>query len=303
MKKVYFNHSLLADVSDPGAARLVVEIVELKSMLGSIPLYVYEHFWSFQIQSGSLLAFLTHRHNRDRAKVIILALMHNGPHFHDSPMREDVAITPGINEPGFGKKLLHICFNDFQEYILSFSEEKVLIHSTYTVSGTGKSIRIVNLLGIGALQGQLQSQRVFHSIDDVFREITRSNPLIEILSSAGKSARRHNFKGAYHDVHETVTALERELSLLIEGVPDKERMEQFLQQTGFEISGESPEVLQNPKYQKHREFVIGSKGKVLFEWHIKIGTETRIHFFIDKEAKKIYIGYCGKHLPVPSYRS
>jgi hypothetical protein len=66
---------------------------------------------------------------------------------------------------------------------------------------------------------------------------------------------------------------------------------------------ESPEVLQNPRYRKHREFIIGSKGKALFDWHIKIGNETRIHFYIDREAKKIYIGHCGKHLPVPSYKS
>jgi hypothetical protein len=144
---------------------------------------------------------------------------------------------------------------------------------------------------------------VFHSIDDVFREVTRSHPSIEILPGTGKSAGRHNFKGAFHDVYKTVTALEKELSLLLEGVPDQQRMERFLQHTGFEISGESPEVLQNSKYRRYREFVIGSKGKMLFEWHIKIGNETRVHFFIDKEAKKIYIGHCGKHLPIPSYKS
>jgi len=40
---------------------------------------------------------------------------------------------------------------------------------------------------------------------------------------------------------------------------------------------------------------------MMFVWHIKIGGETRIHFYIDKEEKKIYIGHCGKHLAVPSY--
>lgn len=137
----------------------------------------------------------------------------------------------------------------------------------------------------------------------VFREIARSHPAIEILPAAGKSARRHNFKGAFHDVYKTVAALEKELGLFQERIPDPQRMEQFLRHTGFEISGESPEVLQNSRYRKHREFVIGSKGKSLFDWHIKIGNETRIHFYIDREAKKIYIGHCGKHLPVPSYRS
>jgi hypothetical protein len=303
MKKIYFNHSLLVGASDPEVTRLVVEIVQLKNALGAVPLYVYEYFWSLQIQSGTLRSFLAYRHNQDRAKVIILALMHNGPHFHDSPLAEDVTITPGIGKTGFGEKLLHTCFNDCQEYVLSLSEEKVLIHSIYTVTGAGKSVTIVNLVGMRALRERLQSQLVFHSIDDVFREVTRSHPSIEILPGTGKSAGRHNFKGAFHDVYKTVTALEKELSLLLEGVPDQQRMERFLQHTGFEISGESPEVLQNSKYRRYREFVIGSKGKMLFEWHIKIGNETRVHFFIDKEAKKIYIGHCGKHLPIPSYKS
>jgi hypothetical protein len=90
---------------------------------------------------------------------------------------------------------------------------------------------------------------------------------------------------------------------LLEGVPDRQRAEVFLQQTGFEISGESSEVLKNPGFRKHREFVTGAKGILLFDWHIKIGSETRIHFYIDKKEKKIYIGHCGKHLPVPSYKS
>ncbi len=303
MERVYFNHSLLEDAADPEVAKLIVEIAQLKNAIGPIPLYVYQHFWSLKIQSGTLRAFVSHRHNRERAKVVILALMHNGPHFYDSPSAEDITITPGIDKPGFGTKLLHICFNDRQEHVLSLAGEKVLTHDFYTAASTGDSIGIVNLVGIGSLRHQLQSQLVFHSIDDVFREITRSNPSIEILAGAEKTARRHNFKGAYHDVYKTITALEKELSLLIEGVPDRQRMERFFQQTGFEISGESPEVLQNPRYRKHREFVVPSKGNTLFEWHIKIGNETRIHFFIDKEAKKIYIGHCGKHLPIPSYKS
>lgn len=303
MKKVYFNHLRLVGASDTEVMRLVGEITELKNVLGAIPLYVYEYFWSLQIQSGTLRSFLAHRHNQDSAKVIILALMHNGPHFHDSPLDEDVTITPGIGKSGFGEKLLHTCFSDRQEYILSLSEENVLVHSIYTVTGAKCSISIINILGIKGLRGKLQGQLVFHSIDDVFREITRSYPSIVLLPSAGKSARKHNFKGAFHDVYKTVTALEKELSLLLEGVPDQQRMERFRRDTGCEISGESPEVLQNPKYRKYREFVLGSKGKVLFEWHIKIGNETRIHFFIDSEEKKIYIGHCGKHLPIPSYKS
>ncbi|MGE5341761.1 MAG: hypothetical protein ACM3SY_09805 [Candidatus Omnitrophota bacterium] len=178
-----------------------------------------------------------------------------------------------------------------------------MIHEKYTLSSENRSQDILNLIGHEKLLRYFENRLTFNCIDEVFRKITEENPSIEILDSAWKSGKRHHFKGAFVDVYKTICALKSEMDLLLAGVSEIQRIETYLQQTGFEISGETNKTLENPKYRKYREFNIGSKGRVLFEWHIKIGNEIRIHYYIDKENKKIYIGHCGKHLPVPSFHS
>lgn len=303
MEKIYFNHSLLINSSDSLLVNLLVEIVELKNSLGSIPLYVYQGFWDLRIQSGTLRSFLAKRDNQDRAKVIILSLMQNGPYFHDSSTIQYLIITPEVPKSCFASDLMNICYHDNQQQVLSLADEKVLTHPKYTTSTGSRAIDIINLIGKEKLLHYLERRLVFNNIEKVFQAIMQSHPNIEILLPARKSAKKHNFKGMFYEVYKAITALESEMALLIDETPDQQRIDAFSQKTGFEISRESPGLLRNPKYRKHREFTIASKGKKLFDWHIKIGNEIRIHYFIDKEEKKIYICHCGKHLPVPSYQS
>jgi len=305
MKKVYFNHGILIDSSDPAVIALIDEIAYIKNALGSIPLCVSEDFWNLRIQSGELRSFLANRsdRHRDKASILIKILMNNGPHFHRSAAVQHLVIVPGISQDCFAFDLMHICFNDNQEHVLSLKNEKILVCEEYKLSSENRSQDILNLVGKEKLLRHLETCLSFNSIDAVFQEIIKTVPAIDILDSARKSAKKHHFKGAFVDVYKTVCALKSEMSRLISGIPDRKRIEAFLQQTGFEISGESDSTLGNPKYRKYREFTIESKGKVLCDWHIKIGNETRIHYFIDKENEKIYIAHCGSHLPVPSFRS
>jgi hypothetical protein len=303
MKKVYFNHGILIDSSDPAVIASIVEIAAIKEALGSISLCVSEEFWNLRIQSGTLFSFLKQRGNQDKAIVLILTLMNKGPHFHHSNVVTQLVIVPRISQDCFAFALMQICFNDNQEHVLSLKNEKILVNEKYTLSSESRSLDIFNLVGREKLLHYLENRLSFNSIDEAFQEIIKTVPAIVILDSAKKSAKKHHFKGAFVDVYKTVCALKSEMSLLIEGIPDRKRIETFFHQTGFEISGESDSTLGNPKYRKHREFTIESKGKVLCDWHIKIGNETRIHYFIDKENEKIYIAHCGSHLPVPSYCS
>lgn len=303
MKKIYFNHGILIGSVDSAVMASIVEIAAIKEILGSVSLCVSEDFWNLRIQSGTLFSFLTKHGNRDKAIVLILMMMNNGPHFHRLALNEHLVIIPGISQRCFAFELMHTCFNDKQEHVLSLVDEKILNHKQYTLSAGSRSQDIFNLIGKEEVLRYLENQLVFNSIEEVFQEITKVNPSIEILESAWKSARKHNFKGAFFDVYKTICTLKSEMALLIDGKPEPQRIESFCQQTGFEISGETKKTLENPRYRERREFIIESKGKVLFDWHIKIGNEIRIHYFIDKENKKIYIGHCGSHLPVPSFRS
>ena len=303
MEKIYFNHGILIGSVDSSLMASIAEIADIKKALGSIPLCVSEDFWNLPIQSGTLFSFLTKRGNRDRAIVLILTLMNNGPHFHPSVVVQNMVIVPRISQDCFAFGLMHICFNDNQEHVLSLVNEKILGCDKYKLSTKSRSQDIINLIGREKLLSYLENRLIFNSIEDVFQEITRVDPCIEILESARKSAKKHNFKGAFFEVYKTICTLKSEMALLIDGKPEPLRVESFLQQTGCEISGETKKTLENPKFRERREFIIESKGKVLFEWHIKIGREIRIHYFIDKENKKIYIGHCGNHLPVSSFHT
>ncbi len=69
------------------------------------------------------------------------------------------------------------------------------------------------------------------------------------------------------------------------------------QKTNLRISPESTSTLN--KFGTLRKFNIPSKGKVIFDLHIKTG-DLRFHFYPDNESKKVYIGYIGKHLRIAS---
>jgi len=67
---------------------------------------------------------------------------------------------------------------------------------------------------------------------------------------------------------------------------------------GIKISGESESTLN--QYSKERTFSIpNTLREQVFEDHIKL-PDIRIHFYLDRETQKCYIGYIGKHLKISS---
>lgn len=125
---------------------------------------------------------------------------------------------------------------------------------------------------------------------------------IVILEEAKKSAYKHNFKNRYTDVYESIIGLKIFLEELKNNRSLLEISIIYKNEIRFEISPESSSTLKIRRYRQKREFKIEG-DTYLFEWHIKIGHETRIHFYVDKDKEKIYIGHCGQHLPIPSYNS
>lgn len=64
------------------------------------------------------------------------------------------------------------------------------------------------------------------------------------------------------------------------------------------VSGESPSTLHDSKKRAKREFWLPTGKKVCFSDHVKLPQSFRLHFYPDAEARKLYIGYLGPHLPV-----
>ena len=141
------------------------------------------------------------------------------------------------------------------------------------------------------------------SIQDVFMKIEEERESLIILTSARKSANRHNFKGNFTVVYNLLLALQDfELNSDSHEMSES-REDYFYRNTGFQISKESATTLDVKRFRQEREFIIPGEGKKLFEWHIKIGNDTRIHYYVDKTDEKIYVGHCGAHLGTVSFNS
>lgn len=91
------------------------------------------------------------------------------------------------------------------------------------------------------------------------------------------------------------------LPLYIEGGDNKARS---IFTNNQYAANESETVVNNPQLAKSREFFY--KGEQVPMWqHLKVGIADnpdltiRIHFLVDIKEKKIVIGYCGEHLPLP----
>ncbi len=71
-------------------------------------------------------------------------------------------------------------------------------------------------------------------------------------------------------------------------------------------ANESETVVSNPEYRRKRTFPYKGEPVEMFR-HLKVGVDDnttvtiRVHFFWDGQTKKVVIGYCGKHLPIPSH--
>lgn len=303
MAILYLNHGIIETQSEQSVLKFLNEIVILleKVRENQLQVFVYNQFWDVPTSNGSLRNIVYRLNDRDKIKTLILAIMGVGPYYYDHDMPKDLSISPYVDKSKFAKKLLEICFHDRRELVLSLESELVLKDNQYTVSKNMDSFEIKNVTGLLGLTQYIQSKIYLISIDDVFSLIQEKN--IIILDSAKKSSNRHDFQGRYRDVYNGIIALNTELQLLCEGVPAEVRKTIYFTETGFEISEESSKTLENGRYRREREFNIPDIGKKLFEWHIKIGNQTRIHYFIDTINLKIYIGHCGKHLGTSSYNS
>ncbi len=71
-------------------------------------------------------------------------------------------------------------------------------------------------------------------------------------------------------------------------------------------ANESETVMSSPEYRRMRLFSYKGKSVEMFR-HLKVGVDDntaitiRVHFYWDGEEKKVVVGYCGEHLPIPSH--
>lgn len=306
---LYFNHSLIEKSTMEEVSDCIKEIMKIKYAAQSNEeiLCFYQDLWNVHFSGTSLYEYLHQHDNKETAKGLLSTVM-NGPYYFNNFEPNSLRIEPEVNTNDFCKTLMGICFKDNQHKIISLKREYDLTKDEYELKGYGEAqvnFDIINIIGEDELEKYFNHQLRFASIKEVFQAIESKYDNIIIFDSAVKSSKKHDFRGFYVQVYNGICSLsECELSGVLNGYNEERRKADFYTSCGLEISKESSETLNIDKYKKEREFLIPGSGRTLFEWHIKIdGNRTRIHYFIDKEEKKIYIGHCGKHLGTAGYNS
>lgn len=310
MSIFYLNHCVICSQETVGSVkRKLEELISIQKHIRSkhAQLYIYSEFWKVNVLDGAinLHTFILEYYDRTAAMTTIYAVMNSGPFYDSRPEQVNMDVSPEIEMLSFIRMLFDACINDNQQLIASFSCENQLIHSKYNITlESNKEFKLNNYLGKQQIDTYFSDRLLFDNIENVIINLDANLKKTEILGAAKKSARGHNFQGRQNEVHKVISALEKiELKLIIEGVNEEERKQCFYESTGYKISKESVNTMSVEKFRRERQFTI-EIGKIeLFEWHIKIGRNIRIHYFVDKDKEKVYVGHCGRHLGTTTYNS
>jgi len=296
--KLYFNHSLMENTSRQEADIIFSEIIDLRTFCNKkkIDLRFYEKLWEVKI--GNILLYDYIERLKDIKSLLIQAVK-SGPFYSTDYDEVSLIIEPSVLPGTFGETILYICFSDKQKEILSLVNEKTLSERTYQVRNIDNFVDILNFKGKNELLSYLNSLLKFRNIEEVFELIERETENIIILYSARRSARKHDFRSFCSVVYFAIMGLEdTELDMILQDKNEIDRKKVFLEKYHLEISRETSTTLKSRSCLKIRSFDVPGQGNQLFEWHIKIdGNRTRIHYWVDKINKKVYIGHCGEHLP------
>ncbi|MDG5854386.1 hypothetical protein [Clostridium beijerinckii] len=302
----YFNHSLLESSNWNDMVDYLIEVVSLNEVCknrGWIMSY-WSDIWSLEVCGQNFNSYLGNLNDKDVAQVMSQAIS-NGPYYEDKSISTGFSIDPQLSKGGYLEQLLFNCYSDEHDVIASLKDEVELKENIYLLDGQAGEYTIQNRKGKDEMSSLIDDRLRFNRIEDVFSELLSRHENIFILREAVKSAKKHNFRGCYDTVFTGIEAIYNiELNNIIEGMNDEQRKTDFYNKTKIQISGETDDTLKIERYRKQREFKIPAIWEKLFEWHLKIdGTNTRVHYYIDKTNKKVYIGHCGKHLDTSNYNS
>lgn len=307
MNEMYLNHGCLMDATDDTLGMKLKELQEiiLKLREQHWSLAVIRDFWNVPTNGKTLKEYMHSNYSKEKQLTSIIGIMNAGPYFELEQIRQtdtSLDIVPEIENKEFEYPFLFTCFLNEQKHIASFNQPNYLPQKQFAISLSDEELEVSNSIGLHGLEHTLLKLLSFQTITDVFEKIEENTSII-ILGEARDSAKRHNFKGNYRGVYRLITLLyEMEFTKVSEEISESKE-DVFYKMTGFKISPESSATMSHRRYRSEREFVIPGKGKEVFEWHIKIGHDTRIHYFVDKEEKKLYIGHCGAHLRTISFNS
>ncbi|MDH3348283.1 MAG: hypothetical protein OEM02_09345 [Desulfobulbaceae bacterium] len=185
--------------------------------------------------------------------------------------------------------------------------------------GSPLGVKVEQLDETGKLQGRKLDILNFYSLDNFECQYTKLSKQRNELLHSGREFYENcrNFfshltlcgdapqqlrdwstgKTILDQVKESLTRLNMFCEKWLDGVYANYQHE-LLRKVGLnhKVSGESKSVRGNRKLISLREFWLPEGRKEIFENHIKLSNGYRIHFFVEHQSKRIYVGYIGPHL-------
>lgn len=294
MTKFYFNHKLIEDTHDNNSSGLTSQFKELALITEEIRKEKLQLFFCNYINNNQDVFYnKLHRYHREREAIsIITSYITNANNFYP--------ITSSNFKIDSKEDYLNMCVEDNQNLVASLTNESFLSEPEYIVN----DFCIKNLLGLSPLKQyiieELKPPLSFKGVKEVFsylKDVYQNK--IEILNNAKKTAKKCSLDGDM--LIKIYRALEQAINVLLpHNTNNLNHLELDYKQAteeygSFDISPESQKTLN--KYGHLRTFNINGEP-LIFSNHIKIGNNFRIHFYI--KNNKLYIGHCGKHLPIAS---
>ncbi|BAK15702.1 hypothetical protein MKY51_12025 [Solibacillus sp. FSL R5-0691] len=306
MNKFILNHGCFVDIQKDFVLERFKELTMLINFLREkdCVISITEDLWSINVEGSTLQKLVHERMEKDTTLVTIITVMNSGPYFQfvqNFDGYEELITNPKVLKNTFEYNYLYSNVLDNCFPIISFENPKYITEDNYVYNVNGLNGDISNYLGLSKLEEYFLNSLRFSNISEVFEKINEEFPNIKILSSAIKSAQRHNFQGNQYKVYEAFKGLNNFERL--PAMSGEQREERFYEATKMKISPETKATMDVDRYKKQRTFSIPGKQSEIFEWHVKIGNNTRIHYYFDEEDDIIYIGHCGKHLGTVSYKS
>lgn len=298
MDCIYFNHKGLESCNTENLQILLKEISDKISICKDNDLIVgfYKEIYNIQLINFNN-TFINHicsnNNYKDFCTLIIKYIDENIIY----PYIDSKNLYTKNND--FKQWFLNVCAQDNVSSFISLSNDIIFNEGLYIESGKN----ISNYRNIYELKNFINSNaNNYNSIADVFNDITHKyQDKITILSSAKVSANQipSNSK-AYNNIYYALKGLVEIILPTNSNTLTKRISDIYYQNTSFKISQESQRTVNLPSCKRLRTFTIDGNSYIFLN-HVKIGNNIRIHYYLLNN--KLYIGYCGKHLPTSTSRN
>jgi len=294
---IYFNHKGLEIAQEEILKDLLCEIAEYIDICKSndIILCFYKRFFSIPLSFGetNIIDFINGKKEYLTFCIFFVEYIANNLKY---PI-DNLYFKNDSNKTQYLTWFLNLCKNNNQNLFLSLSNDNLFNEEQYNV----EDFLIDNYKNIEKFKEYCDSIPKFSSIINVVDYINHNyQNKIQFLSTAKKSSRQISNDNI--TCVQICKALESLINIILphgNNLP-KNIIDKFEQESGFKISKESEQTINNSFCRDKRTFYILNEPYI-FDNHIKIDDKIRIHYYI--KDGNIYIGHCGKHLPTATRKT